>query len=89
MQVGSKLSADDKDKMEKAISDALAWLESNQLAEVEEFEHKQKELEGVCSPIIAKMYQGGAGAGDFGAAGAGGAPGAGPRGAGPKVEEVD
>merc|ERR1719395_16816 len=33
-----------KEKAEKAIDDALAWLESNQLAEKEEFEHKQKEV---------------------------------------------
>ncbi len=31
-----------------------------QLAEVEELEHKLKELEATCSPIISKMYQGGA-----------------------------
>jgi L1 cell adhesion molecule like protein len=78
--------------MEKAIDETLQWLESNQLAEVEEFEHKQKELEGVCTPIITKMYQAGAGAAggmpDFGAA-AGGAAGSSGRGAGPKVEEVD
>jgi hypothetical protein len=33
---------------------AIDWLEANQLAEVEEFEHQQKELEGVCNPIIQK-----------------------------------
>ena len=44
-----KLSDDDKSKAEKAIEDALAWLESNQLAEKEEFEHKQKEVEGICT----------------------------------------
>ena len=31
-----------------------------QLAEVEEFEDKQKELEGVAQPIISRMYQQGA-----------------------------
>merc|ERR1711976_660602 len=55
-----KISEDDKAKATKAIDDALAWLESNQLAEKEEFEHKQKEVEGVCSPIMQAMYsQGG------------------------------
>lgn len=29
-------------------------------AEVEELEDKLKSLEGICSPIISKMYQGGA-----------------------------
>ena len=32
----------------------IDWLEANQLAEVEEFEHQQKELEGICNPIIQK-----------------------------------
>lgn len=77
----SKIPADDKTKMEKAIQDAIQWLEANQLAEVEEFEHKQKELEQLCSPIIAKMYQ------------QGGMPGATDTSytpsSGPKVEEVD
>ena len=51
-----------------------------------------KELEGVCSPIITKMYQGGEGGGMPGGAD-GGFPGAGAPppadgGAGPKFEEV-
>ena len=78
-------------------SQTISWLDANQLAEQEEFEHKQKELEGICNPIITKLYQasGGAppgGAGgmpDFGGAAPGGAaPGAG-SGAGPTIEEVD
>merc|ERR1719502_304626 len=36
-----KLSDDDKSKAESAINDALAWLESNQLAEKEEFEQAE------------------------------------------------
>lgn len=90
-----KLDPEDKKKIEKAIDEAIEWLDRNQLAEVEEFEDKLKELENLCNPIIAKMYQG-AGGGDvpmgggasmpgggYGNAGSGGA------GAGPKIEEVD
>mmetsp|Transcript_77920 Transcript_77920/g.154789 ORF Transcript_77920/g.154789 Transcript_77920/m.154789 type:complete len:132 (+) Transcript_77920:1842-2237(+) len=58
-----KISEDDKSKAEKAIDDALSWLESNQLAEKEEFEHKQKEVEGICSPIMQSMYSQGGGMG--------------------------
>ena len=58
-----KLSSDDKEKAEKAIDDALAWLESNQLAEKEEFEHKQKEVEGICTPIMQSLYSQGGGGG--------------------------
>jgi len=47
-----------------------------------------KELESICNPIIAKMYQG-AGA-DMGAGGMDeDAPPSGSSGAGPKIEEVD
>ncbi|KAG0521321.1 hypothetical protein BDA96_08G150300 [Sorghum bicolor] len=87
-KIASKLAGDDKKKIEDAIDAAISWLDANQLAEADEFEDKMKELESLCNPIIAKMYQG-AGA-DMG--GAGGmdedAP-AGSGGPGPKIEEVD
>jgi L1 cell adhesion molecule like protein len=80
-KVSSKLDAADKQTIEKAVDDAIAWLDKNQLAEVEEFEHQQKQLEGVCNPIITKMYQaaGGAAGGPEGMPGGfpGGFPGAG------------
>jgi L1 cell adhesion molecule like protein len=85
-KLGGKLDAGDKAKLEKAIDDTIHWLDANQLAEVEEFEHQQRELEQLCNPIITKAYQGaGPGAdanGPQGGAGAG-------RPSGPKVEEVD
>jgi len=68
-----------------------------QLADKEEFEHKQKELEKVAMPIVTKLYQG-AGGGAGGAGGfPGGFPGAGAAGGGssdggskgPTIEEVD
>ena len=95
-KIAGKLDPADKEKIEKAVNDAIEWLERNQLAEVDELEDKLKELEGLCGPIIAKMYQGG-GAGDMPMGGdmpgAGGRYGAGSTGtgsgAGPKIEEVD
>ncbi|CAI0420939.1 unnamed protein product [Linum tenue] len=84
-----KLDPADKQKIEKAIDDAIQWLEGNQLAEVEELEDKLKELEGLCNPIISKMYGAGGdvpmGGGMGGGSGGSGAAGA----AGPKIEEVD
>jgi len=88
--VGGKIDADDKAKITAAVEETISWLDGNQTAEVDEFEDKLKELEGICNPIISKMYQGAGGAapdmggmgGDAGAEG----PGAGP---GPKIEEVD
>jgi len=100
--VGSKLAADDKEKIDAACKQGLEWLDKHLNEPKETFETKLKEIEGVCTPIITKMYQaaGGApgGAGGFpggaGFPGAGGAgfPGAGSAGgdsAGPRIDEVD
>ncbi|XP_062952360.1 heat shock 70 kDa protein 1-like [Cynocephalus volans] len=54
-----KISESDKKKILDNCSEALSWLEANQLAEKVEFDHKRKELEQVCNPIITKLYQGG------------------------------
>ncbi|KAG5227816.1 heat shock protein [Salix suchowensis] len=56
-----KLGPAEKQKIEKAIDETIEWLERNQLAEVDEFADKQKELEDLCNPIVAKMYQGAGG----------------------------
>lgn len=82
-KIASKLPEDDKKKIEDAIEETIGWLDANQLAEVDELEDKLKELEGVCNPRIAKIYQGVGG--DAGGAMDGDAPSA----AGPKIEEVD
>jgi L1 cell adhesion molecule like protein len=89
-----KLGPADKQKIEKAIDETIEWLERNQLAEVDEFADKQKELEDLCNPIIAKMYQGAGG--DMPMGGGAGMPNSGygntssgGSGAGPKIEEVD
>merc|ERR1712172_106709 len=87
-----KLEGDDKDKIEKAVQETLDWLDKNQLAEKDEFEAKQKELEGVVNPIMMKVYQAAGGAGGMPEGGmpGGGFGGAAPGGAGgPTVEEVD
>ncbi|CAL1376947.1 unnamed protein product [Linum trigynum] len=93
-KIAGKLDSADKEKIEKAVEETVQWLDGNQLAEVEELEDKLKELEALCNPIIAKMYQGGAG-GDvpMGGGGGGGGYGGGDAssggGAGLKIEEVD
>jgi len=69
------LSEEDKATILGKVTETIAWLDGNQTAEKDEFEHQQKELEGVCNPIIQKMYQQQPGA-------AGAAP-------GPTPEEVD
>nr|AAA28627.1 heat shock cognate 4 [Drosophila melanogaster] len=92
----TKISDSDRTTILDKCNETIKWLDANQLADKEEYEHRQKELEGVCNPIITKLYQGagfppggmpGGGGGMPGAAGAAGAAGAG--GAGPTIEEVD
>ncbi|KAL7229676.1 hypothetical protein ACSBR2_008226 [Camellia fascicularis] len=86
-KISTKLSPADKKKIKDAIDQAIHWLDANQLAEADEFEDKVKELESICNPIIAKMYQG-AGGGDMGGAMDEDGPSGGSS-AGPKIEGVD
>ncbi|KAL3678049.1 hypothetical protein R1sor_021005 [Riccia sorocarpa] len=87
-KIANNLQAADKKKIEDAVNQTIEWLDGNQLAEAEEFEDKMKELENICNPIIARMYQGGAG----GAPSAAGADDSDDRpsgaGSGPKIEEL-
>ena len=96
--VKDKIDAADKESIEKAVNEAISWLDSNQMAEQDEFEDKLKELEGICNPVIQKMYAAGGGGGmpgggmpDMGGmgGGAGAPPPSSDGGAGPTIEEVD
>lgn len=60
-----------------------------QLAEKDEFEHKQKELEQICTPIITRLYQGPGGGAPGGGFPGPGAAGTGSSTGGPTIEEVD
>lgn len=82
-QLKDKISEEDKKKIVDKCAETLSWLDSNQSAEKEEFEHHQKEIESVCSPIISKLYQSAGGVPPEGAPGGGNAAG------GPTIEEVD
>jgi len=92
-KIADKLESGDKERLNAAIDDAVSWMDKNQSAGKDEFEAKQKELEGVAMPIMTKLYQqGGMPGGPSGMPG--GFPGqdqqtpSGPS-SGPKVEEVD
>ncbi|KAK0412678.1 hypothetical protein QR680_006348 [Steinernema hermaphroditum] len=82
-----KVSEEDRRKVLEKCDEVLSWLDANQAAEKEEFEHQQKELEAVSNPVMTKLYQAGGGVPDMG--GPGGMPGAGQGGSGPTVDEVD
>merc|ERR1712066_210413 len=96
-----KISESDRKIINDKCDEAIKWLDLNQTAEKEEYADKQKEVEGVCNPIITKLYQqaGGPPGGDMPGGMSGGMPGGMPGGAppqqggasgqGPTIEEVD
>lgn len=86
-----KISDSEKEKISKIVNEGLEWIDKNNLASKDEFKYKYEEANKVISPIFAKMYSDGGGAGavpegfdmnDFASKMAG-------EGEGPKVEEVD
>lgn len=95
-KLADKFDAADKAKLKSAVDDAITWLENSQEASKEEYEEKQKELEGIANPIMQKLYGAAGGAGGFPGGAPGGFPGGGAPGGfpgasedGPSVEEVD
>merc|ERR1719322_1766450 len=76
-----KISEADRKTITDKCSETISWLDQNQSAEVDEFKHKQSEIEGICNPIVSKLYQ-------QGQAPQNGMP-SGQTNSGPTVEEVD
>ena len=58
-KLGGKLDEDDKKTIEEAVDGAIAWLESNREASVEDLQEQKKELEGKVQPIVSKLYKDG------------------------------
>ncbi|KAM9843654.1 heat shock 70 kDa protein 1 [Aulostomus maculatus] len=77
-----QISEEDRKKLVDKCEETIAWLEKNQLAERDEYQHQQRELEKVCQPIISRLYQGGRPAGSCGQQARTGTQ-------GPTIEEVD
>jgi len=77
-----KISDEDKATVEAACKEAVEWLENHPDEEPEIYEEKEKALQGVWSPIAAKLGGGGDMPGGMPEPSAGG-------GEGPKIEEVD
>jgi len=62
-KVGDKIDPEEKTTIEDAVKETLEWLDDNQEASKEDYEDKLKEIEGVCNPIIQKLYAAGGGPG--------------------------
>ncbi|XP_072166017.1 heat shock 70 kDa protein IV-like [Diadema setosum] len=56
--VEGKLSPEDKQTVVNAVDGTIRWLDSNNLADKEEFDFKLEELQKTCSPIMAKLHRG-------------------------------
>merc|ERR1712173_491070 len=52
-----KISESDRKIIADKCDETIKWLDCNQTAEKDEYEYKQRELEGLCNPIISKLYQ--------------------------------
>ncbi|KAG0431601.1 hypothetical protein HPB47_021655 [Ixodes persulcatus] len=57
-EAGDRLSPSDKQSVLDKCKDTISWIDSNTLAEKEEYEHRLKELQQHCSPIMSKLHQG-------------------------------
>jgi len=76
-----KISESDRKTISDKCQETISWLDQNQTAEIDEYKHRQKEIEGICNPIVSKLYQ-------QGQAPQNGMP-SGQNNSGPSVEEVD
>lgn len=90
-KVKDKISDEDKKAIQEKCSEIIKWLEENVNASKDDIDAKQKELEGVCAPIVTKLYgQGGGMPGGGMPGGMGGdAPPPNAGSGGPTIEEVD
>jgi L1 cell adhesion molecule like protein len=52
-----KIPEEDRKLINDAVDETIKWIDSNQHAEKEEYEHKQKELETKCMPVIQKSFK--------------------------------
>jgi len=76
-----KIPESDRKTISDKCQETISWLDQNQTAEIDEYKHKQKEIESICNPIVSKLYQ-------QGQAPQNGMP-SGQNNSGPSVEEVD
>merc|ERR1711902_378063 len=77
-----KISESDRTEVMNKVNETVSWLDGNQIAETDEFQDKQKELESVVNPVMQKLYSSATGGSQTASA---------PHthGSGPTVEEVD
>ena len=77
-ELASKFSEEEKSRLEKEVSERLAWLDSNSDGTKEQFDAKMKEMEAIYNPIIQRVYNSSGGGNDNGGSSSS-----------PNIEEVD
>ena len=55
-KLAEKLEEDDKSTINDAITEAEDWLNSNEDADKDDLEAQMKEMQAICDPIIASIY---------------------------------
>ncbi len=57
-KLSDKLESGDKSRIKEALDEGDSWLRANEdSASKEDFEQHLKDVQKVCDPIIAKIYQ--------------------------------
>lgn len=57
-KLGAKLNEEDKATLQKAVDEAIEFLEKHPDAEVDELKEQKKTFDEVVQPITSKLYQG-------------------------------
>lgn len=70
-KLGNKIEEEDKSTILQALKEGEDWMTSHPDSDAQEYRDKLKEIEGICNPIISKLYGGAPGSDPN----AGGAPG--------------
>ena len=52
----NKLNSDDVETVKSKAQEVIEWLDRNSLADKEEYQEKEKDLQRVCSPIMSKLH---------------------------------
>jgi heat shock protein 5 len=56
-KLATKLSEEDKNTIAEALTETQDWINSNDDADKDGLEEQLKDLQRICDPIIAKVYQ--------------------------------
>jgi len=64
-KLADKLDQDDKNTIADAIAEAEDWLNSNDEAAREDYDEQLKDLQRICDPIIASIYESQGGQGGY------------------------